>query len=158
MCLLCYLSGVDEIFVLTGMWHSATGCFVADVSTLQSCMSTEIFFFLDFMFDFISSVDVNWCFLWCGYRKMLLYGPIIYQCWQSVLQERHVPSVSNWTRFPHDYKITIHHLCLYFAAFPRSCLVYFSYLKLFSCVSIPEQEKRLVTWPPRRDGWLHTIN
>jgi hypothetical protein len=82
MCLfLGFLSGVDEISVLTGMWHSVTGCFVADVSILQCCMSTEIFFFVYFMFSCIRSVVVNCCFM-CrgGCRKMSLYGPIIYYC------------------------------------------------------------------------------
>ena len=59
----------------------------------------------------------------------------------------HFSCISNWNRFPHDYEKTIHHLCLPSTACPRSCLVaYFSNRKLFSCISIPEQQERLMTW------------
>jgi hypothetical protein len=34
----------------------------------------------------------------------------------------------------------------------------FSDSKLFSCIPIPEQEERLVTWIDRREGKLHTVN
>jgi hypothetical protein len=77
---------VDEVFLLTGMSYSVTGCFISDVSILQCCMCTEVFFFIYFMFSFIRGVDVTdvscavWVSenvaIWAYYLSLLTKCPV----------------------------------------------------------------------------------
>jgi hypothetical protein len=152
-----FLSGVDEVSVLTGMWHTVTGCFVSDVSIIQCCVYTETIFFVVLMFCSIRSVDVSCAVV--GIGKRCYMGLLFITASKMSYRKWHLSWISDWKWFPHDYKITIHHLCLSSFACCRSCLVaYFSYRKLFSCISIPEQEERFVAWIDCREGRLHTVN
>ena len=155
-----FRSGVDEVSVLTWIWRCVTGCFVSDVSILQFCMCTEIFFFIDFTFSRVRAEMWTYVsFAVVGIGERCHMGQLFITANKMSYSKLHVSWISNWVPFPPAYKIVIHHLFQPSDVCPRSCLsVHSSNRKLFSSISIPQQDVSVLTWIIRRKGWLNTVN